>query len=136
RRIEPMDAAPWLHPGAAAAIQRRVDFLNGRRTDLYEIGLYLVLVHEGLRSQIKRHKRWTEVWRQPLQTIHEWLSNETAFALLDTAIDRAALQLAHKASAFEVQLADTVRPRRLKKAEAFTFFRGLVNYTPHKVSGA
>ena len=40
----------------------------------HEIGLYLVLVHEGLRSQTKRNKRWTEIRRQPLHTIREWLS--------------------------------------------------------------
>src|SRR5262249_48979012 len=136
RRIKPMDAAPCVHPVAAEAIQRRVDFLNGRRTDLYAIGLYLVLVQERLGSQIRRNKRWTEIWRHPRQAVGEWLSNETAFALLDTAIDQAARRLAHKASAFEVQLADSVRPRRLRKADAFTFFRGLANYAPHKVSGA
>lgn len=136
RRIAPMESATCVHPVAAEAIQRRIAFLNGRRADLYEVRLYLVLVHEGLRSQIKRNRGVAEICRQPQQAVREWLSSDATFRLLDTAIDRAAGQLAHKASAFEVQLADTVRPRRLKKAEAFTFFRGLVNYAPHKVSGA
>ena len=34
-----------------------------------------------------------------------------------------------------MQLADTIRPFRLPKAEAFRFFRRLVNYAPHKNEG-
>jgi type IV secretion system protein VirB4 len=48
---------------------------------------------------------------------------------LEGEVDRAAAHLHQKAVAFEVQLADTVRPTRLGKADAFRFFRRLVNDT-------
>ena len=57
-------------------------------------------------------------------------------ALVEADLDRALAQLHHKADAFEVQLADSVRPTRLHKTDAFQFFRRLVNYTPRMVAGA
>ena len=48
--------------------------------------------------------------------------------LIDADLDRVVAQLHHKATAFEVLLADSVCPTRLGKADAFRFFRRLVNY--------
>ena len=54
RRINPIDAGRCDHPIAGDAIQRRIEYLNSRRSELYELGLYLVLVYEGLRSHASR----------------------------------------------------------------------------------
>jgi type IV secretion/conjugal transfer VirB4 family ATPase len=136
RRIEPIQAPPCRHPIVENAIHRRVEYLNGRREELYELALYLVLVYEGLRPFGQTSTRLRELSREPRQALREWLSTRTTCALLEADLDRAITQLHHKASAFEVQLADTVRPTRLAKADAFLFFRRLVNYTPHKATGA
>src|SRR5712691_1724151 len=48
RRIDPIAAAACRQPIAHNAIQGRVQYLNGRRGELYELELYLVLMYEGL----------------------------------------------------------------------------------------
>src|SRR2546426_8263113 len=46
RTIEPLVSAPCSQPIANEAIQRRIDYLNGRRTELYDAALYAVLLYE------------------------------------------------------------------------------------------
>src|SRR5439155_22664884 len=48
--------------------------------------------------------------------------------LLSRELDSSVARLAQTAAAFEAQLADTIRPIRLPKPEAFRFLRRLVNY--------
>src|SRR5688572_26093779 len=132
RRIDPIEAVSCRQPIADKAIQGRVGYLNGRRAELHEVELYLVLVYEGVRAAAGASTRLREFWRQPRRAMEEWLSTKTTCALLEAELDRGIAKLHHRASAFEVQLADSVRPSRLTKAEAFQFFRRLVNYAPHK----
>ncbi len=135
RRIDPIVAAPCGQRLAHEAIQRRTAYLNARHEELYDLDLYFVLVYEGLRSPTTS-TRLRGLWRDPREAFRQWLSSSAVLKLLDADLDRAMAQLHHKAAAFEVQLADSVRPTRLGKAEAFRFFRRLVNYTPAKVAGA
>lgn len=127
-RIAPIEAAVCDDPVVNDAVQQRVAFLNERRDQLYEVELYLVLVYEGIQT---RHPstRLQGVLRNPRRALEEWLSTHTVLRLLDRDLDRAVAHLHQKAAAFEVQLSDTVRPTRLGKADAFRFFRRLVNYT-------
>jgi type IV secretion/conjugal transfer VirB4 family ATPase len=136
RRIDPIRAVSCRHRVAQEAIQRRAAYLNARRDDLYELDLYLVLLYEGLKPHASASTRLRAAFRQPRTAFREWLSTATVLTLLETDVDRAVAQLHHRAAAFEVQLADSVRPERLTKADAFRFFRHLVNYTPGKVAGA
>lgn len=134
-RMDVIRTTPCGHPIVDRAIQRHVEHLNARRDTLYEIRHFLVLVYEGL-----QHLRGTSThaWalrHEPRRTIREWLSTRATASLLETELDRAVAHLHHTASAFEVQLADSLTPTRLEKADAFRFFRRLVNYTPHKVDG-
>jgi type IV secretion/conjugal transfer VirB4 family ATPase len=133
RRIEPIQAGPCEQRLAHEAVQRRADYLNGRRTELYDIDLYLVLVYEGLRP---RHttSRLQGILRRPRRALREWLSSKGMFTLLECDLDRAVAHLHQKAASFDVQLADSVRPTRLSKAEAFRFFRRLLNYSPAKAN--
>jgi type IV secretion/conjugal transfer VirB4 family ATPase len=128
RRIDPIDAAICEDPVVNDAIQQRVTFLNDHRDELYEVGLYLVLVYEGIQT---RHPstRLQGLFQHPRRALHEWLSTHTVLHLLERDLDRAVAQLHQKAAAFEVQLADSARPTRLGKADTFRFFRRLVNYT-------
>lgn len=135
RRIDPIAVTPCRQPIVAQAIARRAEYLNGRRDELFDLDLYLVLVHEGLQST-RTSTRLQGLWREPRRAIREWLSTQTTCTLLERELDRAVTRLHQRASAFEVQLANTVRPTRLGKADAFRFFRRLVNYTPHKAAGA
>ncbi len=136
RRIDPIQAATCRHRVAHEAIQRRAAYLNGRRDDLYELDLYLVLVYEGLKPHAGASTRLRALCRQPRTAFREWLSTPAVLRLLENDVDRAVAQLHHRAAAFEVQLADSVRPEQLAKADAFRFFRRLVNYTPSTLAGA
>jgi len=136
RRIDPITAPPCHHPIAETAIRRHVEYLNDRRSELYEIALYLVLVYEGLGQHRRTSTRLQGLWREPGRALRAWLSTETTLDFLGSELDRAIARLYQKAAAFEVVLADSVRPTRLSKADAFRFFRRLVNYVPHKAAGA
>jgi type IV secretion system protein VirB4 len=126
RRIDPVDAAVCEDPVVNHAIQQRVAFLNEHRDELYEVELYLVLVYEGT-QHCRTSTRLHGLFQNPRRAVREWLSTETVLRVLHSDVDRAVAQLQQKAAAFEVQLADSVRPTRLRKAEAFRFFRRLVN---------
>src|SRR5262249_52303569 len=63
-----------------------------------------------------------------------WLSPSHTRTLLETELTQAMAMLHHKATAFEVQLSD-VGLTRLTKADAFRFFRRLVNFDPHTLAG-
>ena len=70
--------------------------------------------------------------RRRRTALRGWLSTRAALTLLDAELDRAIATLHHKAEAFEVQLSD-IGLQRLAKADAFRFFRHLVNYDPATV---
>src|SRR3989442_332008 len=127
-RIDPIEAAVCQDPVVNDAIQQRVAFLNTHRDELYEIELYLVLVYEGTQKR-RSSTRLHGLFRNPRRAIRQWLSAQTVFRLLDGDVDRAVEHLHQKAAAFEVQLADSVRPTRMGKVDAFRFFRRLVNDT-------
>ena len=54
---------------------------------------------------------------------------------MDSELDRAIAALHFKARSFEVQLSE-FGPQRLKNADAFLFFRRLVNYEPATITAA
>src|SRR5687768_7664547 len=128
--------APCRQPLVHEAVQRRAAYLNGRRDNLFELDLHLVLVYEGLRPRRSVERRVRDLWTDPRAAFRQWLSPSATLALVEADIDRAVAHLHQKARAFEVQLADSVKPTRLHKTEAFQFFRHLVNYTPRLVAGA
>jgi type IV secretion/conjugal transfer VirB4 family ATPase len=96
------------------------------RSELYDLGLYLVLLYQAP-TVVRRSTRLARLWRAPQHALREWLSTRGALKLLESELDRAVATLHHKAMAFDVQLAE-FGAQRLSKAEAFGFFRRLVNY--------
>jgi type IV secretion/conjugal transfer VirB4 family ATPase len=136
RRIRRIEPGTCTHRLATEAIQRRAQYMNARRAELYEIDLFLVLLYEGVRSRSARSSRLQGLVRDPRRGLREWLSSTAAVQLLEGDIDRAIAQLYHKATAFEVQLVDSLAPTRLDKAHAFRFLRRLLNYNATKADGA
>jgi type IV secretion system protein TrbE len=135
RRIEPITLATRGKPVVDEAIQRHAEHLNGRRDQLYEIELYLVVLSERLQRQRPTSTRLRGL-RHPRRAFREWLSTRTTCTLFEAELNRSLAQFHQKASAFEIQIADSIRPARLPKREAFRFFRRLLNYTRHKANGA
>ena len=136
RRIEPIPAEPCRQPVVDDAIRRHVEHVNARRDDLYEVGLYLVLVYEGFHARSSTSTQLRGLWQHPRRALREWLSTRTTTGLIERELNRAVAQFHQKAAAFEVQLADSTRPVRLGKADAFRFIRRLMNYSPNKADGA
>lgn len=136
RRIDPLVAAPCTSPVASQAIQRRTAYLNDRRADLYEIDVYLVLLYKGIRVRAAQVPEMRQAWRAPLRSVRDWLSTSHATHILTQELDHALTELQHQALAFEVQTADTLRPTKLTKDEAFRFLRRLVNYDPQRLDAA
>jgi type IV secretion system protein TrbE len=134
KAVAPFDAAPCPSPIANEAIQRRMTYLNGRRHDLYDLSLYLVLLYEAPHV-LRRHTELAHFWNAPREALRAWLSTEHTLQLLESELDRAVGTLQHKARAFEVQIGE-FGPARLQKADAFRFFRELVNYSPAVVNAA
>lgn len=135
RRIKPIEAARCTNRLVDEAVQRHVRHLNGRNGELYELQLFAVVLYEGLRPHTSTNASLRAFWHAPREALHNWLSSRGTFSLLEAELDRAIAQLHQKGEAFEIQLADTVRPVRLSKNEAFRFLRGLVNSAPAKVDG-
>jgi type IV secretion system protein VirB4 len=134
RIVAPFSAATCLQPVANEAIQRRAAYLNGRRQDLYDLSIYLVLLYEAPHV-LRRSTRLQRVWATPRQAMRAWLSSDHALQVLDSELDRAIGTLQHKAEGFEVQVSD-FGLERLRKTEAFRFFRELLNYNPSVVDAA
>jgi type IV secretion/conjugal transfer VirB4 family ATPase len=126
RTIDPIVAAPCAHPIAHEAIQQRSTYLNHRRADLYELAIYLVVLYEAP-TVPRTSTTLRNGWRAPTAALRRWLSPRETILLVETELDRAIATLHHKAGAMAVQLSE-VGLQRLAKADAFHFFRQLVNY--------
>jgi type IV secretion system protein VirB4 len=134
RTVSPFVAAQCDAPVANEAIQRRATYLNGRRQDLYDLSLYIVLLYEAPHV-VRRRTELRQFWQAPREALRAWLSTDQTLQLLESELDRAIGTLHHKAQAFEVQIGE-FGPARLEKAEAFRFLRELLNYSPAVVDSA
>jgi type IV secretion/conjugal transfer VirB4 family ATPase len=134
RRIAPFETGTYGNPVVEAALRRRTDYLNDRRDQLFDASIYLVLLYEGSHPP-RRSTPLPGLWTRPHAALRDWLSPQAILTLLEREIDESVAQLHRRAAAFEIQLADSVRPQRLYKADAFRFFQGLVNYGPEPRAG-
>jgi type IV secretion system protein VirB4 len=129
----PFAAVPCARPVAHEAIARRTDYLNARREQLFTLDHFLVLIYEP--PSTVRVTSMARAWREPREALRDWLSPVRRCQLVEAELDRAIDVLHHKAKGFEVQLADA-RLERLGKADAFAFFRRLVNYDAARAAAA
>lgn len=126
RTVSPFVAPACGRAIAQEALLRRADYLNERRHELYRVDHYLVLLLEAA-TAARASASLRSAWRAPRQVVRDSLSTRRTCALLEAELDRAIGTLHHKANAIEVQLSDCGL-RRLAKADAFRFFRRLINY--------
>ena len=133
RTVAPFVAGTCDQPIANEAIQRRAAYLNGRRHDLYELSLYLVLLYEAPHV-VRRSTGFAACGRAargaPRLAVDR--SNAEAHRVGTGSSHRDA---APQGQGFEVQISD-FGPARLQKRDAFRFFRELVNYDPAVVDAA
>jgi type IV secretion system protein VirB4 len=134
RTVAPFASETCPQPIANEAIQRRAAYLNSRRQDLYDLSLYLVLLYEAPHV-LRRSTCLQGLWTAPLESMRGWLSNDCTLRVIESELDRAIGTLRHKADSFQIQVSD-FGPQRLRKPEAFRFFRELLNYNPAVVDAA
>jgi type IV secretion system protein TrbE len=123
--MDPIVPASCALPVANEAIQRRAEYLNGRRHQLSNIHLYLVILYEAPHVT-RRTTALRRVWRSPRVALRGWLSSDATVRLLESELNHAIGTLYQKAQAFEVQVSECGL-RRLPKADTFRFFRCLLN---------
>jgi type IV secretion/conjugal transfer VirB4 family ATPase len=119
---------------AAESFQRRSVYLNGRRSQLFSVSQYLVLLLEHDRMSAV-HRSCRQLWASPLEAIRERLSVRATVTLLESQLDKSVRTLDQLATSVAVQLADCSL-RRLHKQEVFAFLRRLVNFDAHVVDAS
>jgi len=127
-------APPLRHPEhrdpfVNEALRRRAADLNARSNLLFEFDSYLVLLNERWGSAAQGLASATGP-----RALLRRLSTTRTQHLLDRQLAEAVQQLHQTASAVALHLADVFAPTQLQKAEAFQFFRRLLNYTPWKAA--
>lgn len=133
RTTRPFAFEPCIQRVAHEAIQRRAEYLNSRRSVLYDLTTYIVLLYEV--PVTGRTGAASALYREPLKALGHAFSRSRTVAVLEAELDRAIDTLHHKAAAFEAQLSD-FGLRRLSKQDAFRFFRQLLNYEPSVAAAA
>ncbi len=93
-----------------------------------------MVLYEGAGRHRRLVDRVADGVRRPWAAARDWFSTTRTLRLIDEEIVRARQHLLAKVDAFVVQLADTVAPRLLTKAEAFRFLRRLLNYRPGRAA--
>ncbi len=117
------------HPVADAAFARRASFLTGRGAELFESEIVFVLISEGWQPR----RSWTRRLRRLLTSPPgATLSSADTETFVEAGLARAVRHLRGKVDGFVLQLADTLAPRVMPKAETFKVLRRLLNYTPAK----
>ena len=131
----PHEAYPE-HPVVQRAITSRLDYLGAKAAHLYTLDIYVVVLFHGWRPGGRLAARLRAVAAHPWATLAQWLSGTKTVQLIDTEIAQAEDVLATHVERFVVQLSDLCAARRVPKAEAFGFFRRLLNYTPATAAAA
>lgn len=127
--MAPVSVADHANPVVNDALRRRAAEFACRRSDLFELESYLVVLYEGWAQRLRRRRA---VWPGSAARLLGPLSVSRTATALSEAIDGAGRQLQTVAAAFALHLAEVLTPAPLSKHDAFRFFRRLLNYTSWK----
>ena len=132
----PVTHGPCADPRVDAIVQRRAAFLNHRPAPLFSCDLYFVLLLEHEGGQGSWPARARQMVAHPREALLAPWSTRRTMRRLARALDAQVATLLAKADAFCLQLQDTLEPVVLPKAEAFQYFRRLLNVDPAKADAA
>jgi len=133
RRAAPMVAADHPNATVAEALERRARFLCDRH--LYDVDAYFVLMLERERDAQGWRRRLRRLLTSSRATAASALSDRRTAQALDREVGAAIAHLRTQAEAFAVLLADTLKPRLARQAEAYALLRRLLNYAPARNAG-
>ena len=126
RVADPFITPTCPEPIAQEAASRRTAYLNGRRSELYRLKLFMALVYEPS-GRPRVSTSLSNLRRNPRLAVREWLFAPDALRVVEAELDAAIDGLARKAELFEAQLTD-FGVERLPRRETFRLLRRLVNY--------
>jgi type IV secretion system protein VirB4 len=110
------------------ALRGRSTYLASRAAQLFTIDGYLVLLCEDAPHEGAPGARLHALATHPLAALRDRWSTRRAITILGDRLARACAELRHQVDALSAQLAETVRPTLLGKADAFHVLRQLVHY--------
>jgi type IV secretion system protein TrbE len=124
----------YENPVVRQAIHRRVEYLAAQSDAIYSTEIYFVILYEGWHQSQNRVERFKAIARRPKQQIREMFSTGHRVDVLDADLERAREVLTNKVASFVIQVKDAVPVEVATKQMAFSFFRRLLNYAPHKAA--
>ena len=120
------------NPVVHEAVLSRVEYLRSKAEQLYTLDVYFVILYEGFRIHTGLG-HYVGLFRQnPLRALASVFSTHKTVLLLEDQIGCAHATLRNKVNSFVIQLEDYIPVQLLDHADAFTFFRRLLNYSQTK----
>lgn len=120
------------NPVVREAIFSRIEYLEGKAQELYTLDVYFVVLYEPSRYTLDLSQKLALLAKQPATALSSLFSHDRSILLIEDLIDRGHQRLVNKVNSFVIQLQDDVPVRIAPKAEAFTFFRRLLNFSQDK----
>lgn len=121
-------------PVVEEAISNRIAFLSSRNNGLYTIDIFFVLMYEGWQAAHSSGGRLRNLVSAPKDALRHLLPAEHAVTLFEDDLLRAIEVLSNAAATTSKQLEDAIGIEILSRADAFQFFRRLLNFSPKKLS--
>jgi type IV secretion/conjugal transfer VirB4 family ATPase len=134
RPASPIPHVAPSQPLVREAFQRREAYFAAKAATLFELELYLVVLSDEWATR-RRRGRVLESIQTLTARARSALSTTEITAVFERELTAAVAHLHDQSQTFTAQLADTVAPTLLQRQAAFTFFRRLLNYAPHKIDG-
>ena len=126
-------------PVVDAAIKSRIAYLAGKAETLFSLGIYYVVVFEGILHARNFPAMLSELPKHPKKALGELLgsiSGQKQTMLLEREIENARAGLERKARSFLLQISDFLPARILDKQEAFAVLKRTLNFAAHKIAFA
>jgi type IV secretion system protein TrbE len=118
-------------PVVREAVAGRAEYLESKADELYSLDTYFLILYEGSRYDLNLAAKLKLAAKQPTIILSLFSVNKTVL-LIEDFINRGHRVLLNKVNGFLVQLNENVPVTIAPKAEAFTFFRRLLNFEQFK----
>ncbi len=132
RSSPPADAPVFKNPALNQAAENRTTFFKQKGVDLYSFENYLVVICKPAWASPRLLERLSHLAKNPRKAFRTSFTRKGKVTALDEPLEKAVRTLRQAVNSFIEQLGDDVPIRVLKAAEAFRFFRRLVNPSPAK----
>lgn len=124
-------SADYANPIVRQAVSSRVEYLEGKADELYSLDIYFVVLYEGSRYSLNVAEKFKLIAKQPSAALALFSTGKSVL-LIEEFINRGHQVLVNRVNSFLIQIREYVPIRLAAKAEAFTFFRKLLNFSHQK----